>query len=95
MPDGTRTCDYCGSLHPADVLDILYAYLEDDTYGFSTTDKGYKFYANRPGVQNASGGGIKFYSWHDDAEDYAGDITEAFKLAWAVLRRRWDERGIG
>jgi hypothetical protein len=89
MPDGSRTCSYCGSLHPDDVVDILYQFLEDPAYHFSTTDKGYKFYANRPGTQNASQGGIKYYTWHD--EGWEG-VEAAYRLALPVMQLRWNEK---
>lgn len=70
MPDGTRTCSYCGSLHEDDFIDIVSKYLEGvDDYHFDTTTKNYKWYARRPGVENASQGGIKFYTWHVDRTD--------------------------
>lgn len=63
--NGDRVCSYCGSLHPEDFKDILERYANgEEGYRFSTTDKGYKFYANRPGVPNATEGGIKFYTPH-------------------------------
>lgn len=66
-PDGSRTCTYCGSLHEEDFQDILTHYVAGDPgYKFEQTQKGYKFYAHRPGVTNASEGGIKFYGWHVD-----------------------------
>lgn len=89
MPDGTRTCSYCGSLHTDDVVDILYNYIEDPSYHFSTTDKGYKLYANRPGTMNSSQGGIKYYTWHDDSN---GALEAAYNLAVIVMRNRFEEK---
>lgn len=73
QPNGDRTCLHCGSMSEDDLFDIIEHYLAgddylagDEGYTFSTTDKGYKVYAKRPGVQNASQGGIKFYGHHVD-----------------------------
>jgi len=64
-PNGDRTCSYCGSLHPDDFAAILEGYSKGEPgFRFGTTDKAYKRYGNRPGVQNAGHGGIKFYTWH-------------------------------
>jgi hypothetical protein len=66
-PNGDLTCTYCGSLSEADFIDIAAHYADgEEGYHFSTTDKGYKFYAHRPGVVNALDGGIKFYLHHVD-----------------------------
>jgi len=84
--DGTRTCSYCGSLHPEDMTDIMYRFAQGEPgYKFEPTGKGYKFYANRPGVRNAGDGGIKFYTNH--IED---DV--AFRAAWelAIARFRYE-----
>lgn len=64
--NGDRCCDHCGSLHPEDFMEILGKWIEGEPgYKFETTTKGhYKYYANRPGVQNAGQGGIKFYGEH-------------------------------
>ncbi|RWX72567.1 hypothetical protein [Mesorhizobium sp. M2A.F.Ca.ET.039.01.1.1] len=67
QPNGDRTCSFCGSLHEDDFLEIIDAYARGEPgYSFDPTTKGYKRYAHRPGVQNASQGGIKFYGWHAD-----------------------------
>lgn len=67
MPNGDKVCLHCGSLSEADLFDIIEHYIAgDEGYRFETTDKGYKVYANRPGVTNASDGGIKFYGHHAD-----------------------------
>jgi|SRR5579871_5547015 len=89
-PDGTRTCSYCGSLHPDDFLDIMQHYAAgEEGYRFSTTSKGYKAYGNRPGVRNAGDGGIKFYTAH-----LPDDRTE-FDVAWkAAVNRLVDQMGL-
>jgi hypothetical protein len=88
-PDGSRCCSYCGSLHPEDFLDILRRYAAGEGgYRFDTTDKGYKAYANRPGVQNALEGGIKFYGWHAVPEGHPDRAAHEEAWAAAVERHR-------
>lgn len=66
-PNGDRTCSFCGSLHEDDFVAIIEAYGNGEPgYRFDPSTKGYKRYANRPGVSNATEGGIKFYGWHID-----------------------------
>lgn len=95
-PDGSRTCSYCGSLHPADFTDIMWRYSQgEEGYSFDMTDKGYKDYGHRPGVQNASQGGIKFYGNHC-TPDVADELYAARSLAiakWrANMKARWGDR---
>lgn len=81
LPNGDRCCGYCGSLHPDDMVDIMYKFIQrEEGYNFEPTDKGYKLYANRGGVLNASDGGIKFYTWHVDE-----DHEEEFNAAWQLI----------
>lgn len=69
MPDGSRTCSYCGSLHEEDAIEIMEKYAAgEDGYKYDPTTKNYKLYLNRPDVRNASEGGIKFYGWHVPTE---------------------------
>jgi len=92
-PNGDRTCSYCGSLHPDDFLDIMRRYAADEEgYSFGLTDKSYKVYANRGGVQNASEGGIKFYGAHAVSEDHPD--RAAHEAAWtaAVAKHRAEMR---
>ncbi len=93
MPDGSRTCDQCGSLHPEDFIDILYHYMaKDEGYSFSTTTKGgWKFYAHRPGNRNASDGGIKFYGNHG-TDEWLDQVNAALALAMPVYRAEMMER---
>lgn len=87
MPDGTRTCSFCGSLHEDDFIDILQHYVAgDEGYSFSTTSKGYKWYAQRPNVRNASEGGIKFYNWHVDRSD-EGALLERSHIVSEAMNR--------
>ena len=90
-PDGSRTCSYCGSLHADDFVEIMEQYAAGvEGYRFSTTTKGYKAYGNRPGVANASQGGIKFYA------DHLPDERARFDAAWAAARARFvAQLGIG
>lgn len=88
--NGDRTCSYCGSLHPDDFLDIMRRYAAGEVgYCFGLTDKSYKVYANRAGVQNASQGGIKFYGHHAVAED---DPRRAdHEAAWTAAVTKYRE----
>lgn len=91
MPNGDKVCLHCGSLSEADLFDIIEHYLAgDEGYRFETTDKGYKVYAQRPGVINASNGGIKFYGHHADKThpDFA-KRTAMFERAVQVSNERF------
>lgn len=90
--NGDRTCSYCGSLHPDDMIDIMYGYIEGkEGYEFEPSDKGYKIYAKRAGVKNAMEGGIKFYTNH-----ITDQVRDAFNAAWQLIvpvyRHRMEER---
>lgn len=89
-PNGDRTCSYCGSLHPDDFLDIMEKYAAGTPgYRFSLTDKSYKVYAQRDGVENASQGGIKFYGAHAVPE---GDPRRAaHEAAWKAAVERFQK----
>lgn len=96
--DGTRTCAYCGSLHPEDFTDIMWRYSQhEEGYSFGLTSKGYKRYGNRPGVLNAGDGGIKFYLNHATPE-YHQEFEAAHEVAVARykkdLRARWGQNAI-
>lgn len=66
MPNKDRTCSFCGSLHPDDFLRLVEAAADPGKpdHRLDPTTKGYKWYVNQPGVDNALQGGIKFYNWH-------------------------------
>lgn len=86
--NGDRCCSYCGSLSEEDFFDILTHYVAGDPgYKFDPSTKGYKSYANRPGVANASVGGIKFYHDHvnKDHPDFAkrGAVYQAARAKFA------------
>lgn len=90
-PNGDRTCSYCGSLHPDDFLDIMQRFAAgEEGYHFGLTDKTYKVYANRPGVLNASQGGIKFYGHHAVPEEHADRSVHEAAWAAAVDKYRAD-----
>lgn len=91
QPNGDKTCLHCGSMSEADLFDIIEHYIAgDEGYRFSTTDKGYKVYAQRPGVTNASDGGIKFYGHHaDKTHPYFQKRTALFERAVQVSNERY------
>lgn len=66
-PDGNRTCSYCGSIHPDDLMVICRKAMIDPAYGIDGTDKSYKVYVRQPGVRNAAEGAIEFYTPHAGA----------------------------
>ena len=99
---GDRVCSYCGSLHPDDFFDIVGRAAEapeDGAYDafprVEPSDKGYKIYANRTGVRNATEGGIKFYSHHlprriDGSLDVSDELRDAYAEAVRRTRARFD-----
>lgn len=85
-PDGSRTCAYCGSLHPEDFTDIMWRYSQrEEGYSFDRSTKNYKDYGHRPGVQNAMQGGIKFYGNHC-VTPWVDELYAARELALARYR---------
>jgi hypothetical protein len=80
-----RVCSFCGSLHPADLEAILDRCIETGEVQISHSTKGYKVYINRPEIQNASEGAIKYYIWHalldtEDVKRVQGKLNRAIKL---------------
>lgn len=97
-PDGNRTCSYCGSIHPDDLMEICRKTLTDERYVVEGTTKAYKVYVRQPGVRNASEGAIKFYKHHvpesptvEDQELFAQATkvtNERFAARWATTRAK-------
>lgn len=87
-PDGNRTCSYCGSIHPDDLMTICRKALTDVRYSVDGTDKGYKVYLRQPGVRNASEGAIKFYMQHAPKQPSAED-QELFARARRLSNERF------
>jgi hypothetical protein len=66
FPNGQRTCSYCGSLHPDDMLVLMN---EHGLGAIEPSTKQYKWYIARPyAAVNASLGPIKYYRMHDTPE---------------------------
>lgn len=86
-PDGCRTCSWCGSIHPDDMLRIARLVPDDDRYGIEGTTKSYKRYIRQPGVRNASEGAIKFYMAHAP-EHPSEEDQAAFALAVRLTHER-------
>jgi hypothetical protein len=83
-PDGNRTCSYCGSIHPDDLIAICRKVPTDKRYAIEGTTKSYKVYVRQPGVQNASQGAIKFYMHHAPAAPSEEDqrlFAEAVRIS--------------
>lgn len=87
-PDGNRTCSYCGSIHPDDLMKICRLALEDDRYAIEGTTKSYKVYVRQPHVRNASEGAIKFYKQHTP-QDPSDEDRELFSRAVQVSHERF------
>lgn len=65
LPNGDRTCSFCGSLHPMDVISII----KEHGFGaIQASTKAYKWYIRRQSVSGATAGGIKYYRRHDTDE---------------------------
>ena len=80
LPNGDRTCSFCGSLHPDDWMRLMDAAKDPDTKTWiDPSDKGYKFYVHQDGVANASDGGIKFYTWHIPSDEWAAKANAIHK----------------
>jgi hypothetical protein len=100
-PDGNRTCSYCGSIHPDDLMKICRLSLEDPRYGIEGTTKSYKVYVKQPGVRNAGEGAIKFYMAHvpspvskEDQELYAKAVAISNKREEERWANRWGEKNV-
>ena len=90
-PDGNRTCSFCGSIHPDDLMTICRKTLTDEKYGVEGTTKSYKVYVRQPGVMNASQGAIKFYMHHAPETPTKAD-QELFAQACRLTRERQDAK---
>lgn len=90
-PDGNRTCSYCGSIHPDDLMEVCRRTIDDPQYSVDGTDKSYKVYVRIPGVRNASEGAIKFYMHHAHREPTPEQVR-LFADAVRVSRERFSER---
>jgi hypothetical protein len=94
-PDGNRTCSYCGSIHPDDLMKICRLVATDERYALEGTDKSYKVYVKQPDVHNASQGAIKFYMHHapvTPTDRDQADFTAALRLSSERYRARWANR---
>jgi hypothetical protein len=87
-PDGNRTCSFCGSVHPDDLMEICRKTIVDERYGVEGTTKSYKVYVRSPGVRNAAEGAIKFYTWHAPEQPTKAD-QELFAAATKVTNERF------
>ena len=84
LPNGDRTCSFCGSLHPDDWTRLSKDVLDSTSETWiERSDKGYKFYVHQKGVRNDLEGGIKFYTWHIPSEEWAKEAN----LLWPDVQR--------
>lgn len=94
-PDGNRTCSYCGSIHPDDLMAICEKAITDERYGIEGTVKNYKVYVRQPGVRNASEGAIKFYRQHAPRAPSEREMRlfgDAVRLTRDRAKARWERR---
>lgn len=76
LPNGDRTCSFCGSAHPDDWLRIMRSAADPESKTtIDRSDKGYKFYCHQEGVSNALDGAIKFYTWHIPSDEWAAQAN--------------------
>lgn len=85
MPNGDRTCSFCGSMHLADFEKFCRSVIDGTAPEGSRvegTTKSYKVYVCRPDVRNAHDGAIKFYADHQpvlDADAHVSLVHEAIR----------------
>lgn len=87
-PDSNRTCSYCGSLHPDDLMKICHLVMTDERYAIEGTTKSYKVYVSQPGVRNASEGAVKFYMHHAPKEPTDNE-NQLFRDAVRISNERF------
>lgn len=88
-PDGNRTCSYCGSIHPDDLIQICRKVESNPGYAIEGTTKSYKVYVRQPGVRNASEGAIKFYMAHAPLKP-TEEEQKIFAKAVRISRERFE-----
>jgi hypothetical protein len=94
-PDDNRTCSYCGSIHPDDLMEICRKALTDEAYAVEPSTKRYKVYLRQPGVSNAGEGAIKFYMHHapanpsnEDQDLFARAVRKSNERFAALMARK-------
>lgn len=98
-PNGDRTCSYCGSWHPDDLiafLPIATDPAQKEEY-INPSTKSYKLYIQRSAVKNASEGAIKFYTWHmpnDWDEATLKRLNEAIEVSFRKMVAHVDQVSI-
>ncbi len=91
MPDGNRTCSYCGSIHPEDMVRLVSKCIHSNAeeVRIEPSDKKYKTYVWQKGIVNASQGGIKFYMWHTTPDLLLPHSQTAYSLAVKLTNSRY------
>jgi hypothetical protein len=86
-------CSYCGSMHPQTIIDLAYGIVDggDTQTFFHMSDKAYKMYVDRKNIQNASEGGIKFYSAHIPEGDEGKSFLELTNKALRISHEKWEK----
>lgn len=91
LPNGDRTCSFCGSMHPQDLLTAIEKLPETPGLRLEMSDKNYKMYIHRPDIRNAGEGAIKFYMWHVGGSDMAERLSHAYNEVFDLCVRRSEE----
>lgn len=91
LPNGDRTCSFCGSMHPEDLLAFMEKMSELPGARLEMSDKSYKMYIHRPEVSNAGDGAIKFYMWHIGSSEMADKLQAAHDKVADLSRQRSEE----
>ena len=81
LPNGDRTCSFCGSLHHDDFLRLARDAADPTkpVWVEKATGKNYKYYVHQKDVENAMVGGIKFYTQHTPDQAWVDEINAIFK----------------
>lgn len=93
-PDGNRTCSYCGSLHPEDMMKLVRKCIDTngEDVSIEPSDKRYKVYVRQKDVLNAGQGGIKFYMSHVIPAMLTDEKQAEYALACQISSEQFNKR---
>lgn len=86
-PNGERSCSYCGSMHPDDLMAFLNS-VDGVSRWIDLNDNKHKVYIHRPEVESAKEGPIKYYIIHSESRA----VITAINMALVVTKARDKER---
>lgn len=75
-----RTCSWCGSMHPAELVNAIKANVE-----IGPTDKSYKLYVAYPSADRT----LKFYTQHFEGTAYGDEFYDL----WSAKQINWGYPG--